>query len=107
MARKRNADGYVLKSEVKSVVQNYIRIIQMNDYSNDEGVPQLYWVEGLIDRIPTADVVEVKHGEWKSFEIPHMMRCSECGVSDLDILRTTFAFCPHCGAKMDGERGDT
>lgn len=55
-----------------------------------------------IDKIPTADVEEVKHGEWEKFEIPHMMRCSECGVSDLDIHRTKFAFCPNCGAKMDG-----
>ena len=52
--------------------------------------------------IPTAEVVEVKHGEWEKFEIPHMMRCSECGVSDLDIHRTKFDFCPYCGAKMDG-----
>ena len=51
---------------------------------------------------PTVDVVEVKHGKWENFEIPHMMRCSECGVSDLDIHRTKFAFCPNCGAKMDG-----
>ena len=55
-----------------------------------------------IDSQPTADVVEVKHGEWEKFEIPHMMRCSECGVGDLDIHRTKFAFCPYCGAKMKG-----
>ena len=63
----------------------------------------------LIDKTSTADVVEVvrckdcKHGEWEKFEIPHMMRCSECGVSDLDIHRTKFDFCPYCGAKMDGK----
>lgn len=54
------------------------------------------------------DVVEVKHGEWENFEIPHMMKCSECGVSDLDIHHSKFIFCPYCGAKMDGkpkERG--
>lgn len=55
---------------------------------------------------PTADVKELRHGEWESFEIPHMMRCSECGVSDLDIHRTKFTFCPYCGAKMDGERSE-
>ena len=61
-----------------------------------------------IEKIPIADVAEVKHGEWENFEIPHMMRCSECGVSDLDIHHSKFIFCPYCGAKMDGtpkERG--
>lgn len=48
------------------------------------------------------ELAEVKHGEWKGFEIPHMMRCSECGVSELDIHRTKFDYCPFCGAKMDG-----
>ena len=59
-------------------------------------------VEDVIENAPTADVEEVRHGQWESFEIPHMMRCSECGVSDLDIHRTKFAFCPYCGAIMDG-----
>lgn len=63
-------------------------------------------IEQLVMKQPAADVVEVKHGYWKKFEIPHMMRCSECGVSDLDIHRKKFAFCPYCGAKMDG-RSDT
>jgi hypothetical protein len=57
MANKRNENEYVLKSEVKSVIQNYIRTIQMNDYGNDGGIPQLYWAMGLIDQVPTADVV--------------------------------------------------
>ncbi len=51
MARK-NKDGYVLKSEVQLIIQNYIHNIQMNDYSSDEGVPQLYRVMGLIERMP-------------------------------------------------------
>jgi len=61
-----------------------------------------------IENTPAADVVKVRHGKWESFEIPHMVRCSECGVSDLDIHRTKFVFCPYCGARMDGtpkERG--
>lgn len=51
MARK-NKDGYVLKSEVQLIIQNYIHNIQMNDYSSDERVPQLYRVMDLIERMP-------------------------------------------------------
>lgn len=44
MAKKNNKDGYVLKSEVQLIIQNYIRRIQMNDYGKDNGIPQLYAV---------------------------------------------------------------
>lgn len=84
------------------------------DYAMREGITDVY----LLDEefVKTALINEVKrrkggkgrHGKWESFEIPHMMRCSECGVSDLDIHRTKFAFCPYCGSKMEGapnERG--
>ena len=64
--------------------------------------------EQIVSQMPAVDTLEPKHGEWENFEIPHMMRCSECGVSDLDIHHSKFIFCPYCGAKMDGtpkERG--
>lgn len=51
---------------------------------------------------PTADVVEVKHGEWKQG------CCLECGYDwgkDAPITSVP-NFCPNCGVKMDGkERG--
>lgn len=61
--------------------------------------------------IPTADVVEVRHGEWKQ-GVPYV--CSICGKPAPDEKNTseryscwTSPYCPHCGAKMDGERRDT
>lgn len=57
-----------------------------------------------IDEAPTADVAEVKHGEWKSSVMstgaPH---CSLCN----GVAPSRYTYCPHCGAKMDGERRDT
>lgn len=58
----------------------------------------------------TADVAEVKYGEWRSelqkrcdwrgkkqqYYVPNA--CSEC--HETVVMRTPF--CPHCGAKMDG-----
>lgn len=58
MARKKK-DGYMPKSEVLLILQNYIRTIQMNDYGTDSGIPQLYKAMDYIEDAPTADVVEV------------------------------------------------
>ena len=76
-----------------------------------------------IENEPTADVEEVRHGEWIAYDIePYgdgiggkatkWYKCSECGTDALGRcyedeyysypLRTDY--CPKCGAKMDGER---
>lgn len=57
MARKKNKDGYVLKSEVQLIIQNYIRSIQMNDYSKDNGIPQLYAVMVQIEKMPIKEII--------------------------------------------------
>ena len=65
-----------------------------------------------IDLIPTADVVEVKHGEWFLLD-----ECANegvyCSVCRKKLYRTEYAnqkikskFCPNCGAKMGKKEGD-
>jgi hypothetical protein len=55
---------------------------------------------------PTADVVEVKHGEWIDNGIQDSMlsKCSVCGIL---YGACTFKCCPECGAKMDGNNLST
>lgn len=60
----------------------------------------------LIDQIPAADVVEVRHGRWEWYDltisfryINRGYRCSVCGHKEDDEPN----YCPHCGAKMDKE----
>lgn len=63
--------------------------------------------------IPTADVVEVKHGEWRH----ECLECSACKrniseICDADSYLTSdieheLLYCPFCGAKMDGEMRGT
>lgn len=82
-------------------------------HSNGE---QIEYVNGILKSIsvineqPTADVVEVKHGEWIG---EYEETCSECGRSISEILDDgsyystefnikEFIACPYCGAKMDG-----
>jgi hypothetical protein len=65
----------------------------------------------VIEAQPTADVVEVRHGEWKDDlflkdKYPSV-KCSECNIRFCDIISNhscMWNFCPNCGAKMDGEK---
>ena len=68
----------------------------------------------VLDECPTADVVEVVHGEWLKSEWGYPDRtltCSLCGFQydSADYKTPKFnqkvlPYCPHCGARMDGER---
>lgn len=60
-----------------------------------------------IDRIPSADVVEVRHGRWEKKDDPYgffdkIPVCSECGCTT--ELRKQYAYCPNCGADMRGDK---
>ena len=54
MRSKNKKDGYLIKSQVQSLIQNYIRNIQMNDC--DSGIPQLYEIMRQIDNLPIVDI---------------------------------------------------
>lgn len=85
----------------------------MSRYIDAEKIKFIEYINGdvtvskdEVEKIPTADVQEVRHGRWieqvkirKNGE-PRLVhwQCSLCGV----FLGTSTAnFCPHCGAKMD------
>lgn len=69
--------------------------------------------------IPTADVVEVRHGTWMSaYEYALKVGCTDehrleelkadkrwkfCPFCEQQV-KWDFNYCPRCGAKMDGER---
>ena len=61
----------------------------------------------VILNAPVADVVEVRHGRWKStgvlvdlMNFEYFYRCTACGRRGGD---TKTNYCPHCGALMDKE----
>ena len=55
-----------------------------------------------LDAVPTADVVEVRHGEWKKlYDTAPRYVCTACNHF---YNNREYKFCPNCGAKMDGEK---
>lgn len=68
-----------------------------------EGIPQLgATINMVIDCIPAADVVEVRHGEWRFVgqnRWNDTYECSLCRKTTTDYS----IYCPNCGAKMDGK----
>lgn len=60
-----------------------------------------------IELAPTIEAEPVKHGKWVVTHIPDVFQCDYCKkatkmdeLCDSEILR---AYCPNCGARMDGE----
>lgn len=60
-------------------------------------------IEENIERFPAADVAPVIHGKWlngKTF-LENAV-CSNCKTT-YEAYYSKYQYCPHCGAKMDGE----
>lgn len=67
----------------------------------------------IANNYSTADVEEVKHGEWKhkraTIDGNLYFYCSECGrevsvnIYDNTSVTKFYPYC-HCGAKMDGRK---
>ena len=80
--------------------------------SDTDTEEEVYWNDGaksIIDLIKTAPTIDtVKRGKWVEHTEPEpwdrhqtwFWTCSECGAVGVDEFR----YCPHCGARMDGEQ---
>lgn len=72
-------------------------------YYNGKAYMDLDVIDKIVLEIPTADVVEVVHGEWKREQ--NRRTCSYCEFVYYDN-GGLFNYCPNCGAKMDGGNKD-
>ena len=59
----------------------------------------------VIRIVKNQDTVDpVKHGEWIFVEdLVSYIKCSECGDDICWVNTKRPKYCPHCGAKMDGD----
>jgi len=57
-----------------------------------------------VDKIPAADVAEVRHGRWEMapYNGVYDIRCSACGYCP-GIRFYSSNYCPNCGARMGKE----
>ena len=53
----------------------------------------------------SADVETVRHGRWKCHGDCGVTECSACGWS-IEEYVCDYAYCPNCGAKMDGSSNE-
>ena len=60
------------------------------------------YILAFIKAQPTVD--PVKHGHWIFVEdMVSYIKCSECGDDICWVNTKSPKYCPHCGAKMDGD----
>ena len=84
-------------------------VLTLRDYSvNNEEKVAFSLVYKKLKELPTADVVEVKHGYWRGKPIAGFctVSCSACRIA-FSENSGRWLYCPNCGTKMDGERRDT
>lgn len=93
---------YIEREEVVKRIDLSITSWGRDCNSNSTAMVNAYKdVLSRLESIPTADVQEVRYGEWRpdDYEYNH---CSECGYEH-DTREYVTPYCPNCGAKMDKE----
>ena len=103
MARYIDVDKFL-----KSMITKFkcVPLLGVSKYINGEECFEGEHLNSLINETPTADVQEVRHGRWISNDLggyKWAYYCSECGWVDGYPFNDRHKYCPHCGAKMDGE----
>ena len=92
-------------SELSRIYKKWIpQLILPQDQKDKEAIETC--IKVLEDQ-PTVDAVEVVHGRWEPREDAiGFVRCSvchDCNIYDDWPDDKKWNYCPHCGAKMDGD----
>lgn len=94
----------------KSVEERYCKSCKADGKDHNGCWCRACWVDDMLDEVecfqPASDVAPVVHGRWNIMEGEKMRRvCSKCGW-DVPEYGKFYAYCPNCGAKMDGGDND-
>ena len=96
-------------------LENAVKWGNKDGYQQDHsyGTLMRYEIKDEIDAQPTVEAVPVVHGKWIMKDSGLWQDCSVCGVAvEVDSMYMckasedmNFNYCPHCGAKMEGDDG--
>ena len=86
--------AYVERKRAVQIIDNYAKTV------TEDGKVIVDAIRDIVAVItPTADVAEVKHGEW--IKTDKGQKCSSCNcLSSLANANLKSVYCPWCGAKM-------
>ena len=93
---------YVNRDAIKTRLESWQKIIKDKYGIEDEYVRCLDNAIFIVEDVPTADVVEQKHGQW-IHRTGNDNECSNCGFQYYDAKYRFYNYCPNCCARMDGE----
>lgn len=107
--------AYIEREKARELIINFGKGAIEDGMKTLGPVDDIILLSSGVDLIPTADVVEVRHGEWVKDRAT--IKCSCCGFGmfqdgyffmDGECFSTnndkyTPNYCPECGAKMDGK----
>ena len=96
---------YIEREKVKEVIKLFGKGAIEDGQKVLDPVDDIILLAKAMDMLPTADVAEVRHGEWIPTRDKDKKTCSRCAVTHL-IGQYPFGnanYCPNCGAKMDGK----
>lgn len=93
----------------KSVEERYCKSCKADGKDHNGCWCRACWVDDMLDEVecfqPAADVAPVRHGRWRCHGDCGVTECSVCGWS-IEEYVGDYAYCPNCGARMDGGDND-
>lgn len=96
-------DEYIKREEIRRSYEKLAR-----SYMHGEPYIADWKFDEMIEELPAADVAPMRHGQWENGN-PICPVCGGDKFKDLDAdiwCDWQPAFCPNCGAKMDGGDGN-
>ena len=87
--------------EIEEYLEEYSELEPETGYHN------LKWcameeAHDVLLALPAVDAVPVVHGRWVKRKTWDKSVCSNCSFENAEMTK----FCPECGAKMDGGKGN-
>lgn len=95
---------YIDADKAVEMIKNYGKGAISDGYKSLDPVDDIVYLAQGIDMIPTADVAEVKHGEW--IKDRNRRICSKCDFKYWANGGFLFNYCPNCGARMRGNQNE-